>query len=137
MMSTIIFTFSAGCLLSFIFSPIFFKKLSHRIVLYMALSITYVTFIVFYLLCFIEADTERTQQGKHALVGLVILVNGFFSACMQSKLAGTAASYNYREIINYNIGTGISGVSTGVIAYSLHVFLPIKDFEDPLPELKS
>jgi hypothetical protein len=109
-----LFAYSIGGMVSFLLSPILFAKFSTRAQVYFSLVMILVTFYSSFLV--VEINSLGIQ-AKVFLTTIAIALAGFFSSSFQSKAAGISSSHTAKEIGHYNVGTGLSGLSSNVISF--------------------
>ena len=118
------FGYCLGGLLSFLLSPILFKRLKTKTTIYISLLLNLLTFLSVILICL----SKLKETPKVYLTTTIITINGFFSTTFQSKIAAIASSVSPAEIALYCIGTGLIGALSNILSFLISYFIEeVKD----------
>lgn len=127
-----IFSFCFGSIVSFFTGPIVFARLSHKI----ALNFGIISSVMFFFLSLYTCEcTEDAALNQSLTVGTSFIF-GYFSSFVQAKITGMASEISNQELVYFNFGTGVAGVSSNMFAYFATRIYPIQNDESDLSVLR-
>lgn len=128
----ITFAVSFGSLLSFLFAPVMFRKLSNSITILISLVVATLSFfLTIYII-----NTKINPDIKGALATFTVFIGGFMAAVIQGKGVAIAAAQSQNDIRLYNFGGGLNGIIISIVAFIVSFISPVNP-DDPLEKKKA
>ena len=117
------FAYSIGNILSFMTGKLVFKKLKTKKALFMTISVTSVGFIGTMVLM----EIISSVLAKKILIILLVAIFVYFGAHFQGSVSGFASICGPTSIAAFNVGTGVAGVGSNIIAIIFVFIFPTHD----------
>ena len=117
----ITFAFSFGNIASFFTSRIFFKKFSSKKQIFFFICLSCVSFTLLGILL----ETIEDTLTKKIVAIILIAINGYGTGCFQGKLSGFSSSCGPISISYMNVGTGVSGFGSNILAIIFSLLFPV------------
>jgi hypothetical protein len=71
-----------------------------------------------------ESTSDSSLNQSLAVASSFVF--GYFSSFFQSKITGLAADISNKELIYFNFGTGIAGILSNLLSYTINKIFPIQ-----------
>jgi hypothetical protein len=127
-----IFSFCFGSIVSFFTGPIVFARLSHKA----ALNFGIISSVMFFFLTLYTCECTGDAALNQSLTVGASFIFGYFSSFVQSKITGMASEISNQELVYFNFGTGVAGVSSNMFAYFATRIYPVQNDESDLSMLR-
>lgn len=116
----ITFAFTFGSITSFLTSRTLFKHMSSRKQILFFIILSCLSFTAMGLM----VELVPNIMAKKVLSIAFAIINGYVSGCYQGKLSGFSSVCGPQTITYFNVGTGISGFSTNIMAIIFTFIFP-------------